>query len=185
MENVYQSIAKRTLPADELVILNFKGIQQVNGSYIKSTALWFFLCGRMAVNPQAMAISPRHFSDLRPYDLYVAVSNLSLEVRDEFDDFLQHRGFPMLLATSYNDARIEEAAVLGHLDDALKMTFEALVKRKAATAPRLFDLYPKEKITVTAWNNRLNDLHSLRLVRRVRSGRSWEYQPLTEKIIWE
>jgi hypothetical protein len=177
MENLYKSIASKTLPLGEIVILNFKGIEQVNGSYIKSTALWLFLCGRMAVIPQMTATPPRHFADLRPYDLYIVVSCLSAEVRDEFDDFLKHRNFPMLLATRYDSNQIEEATLLGHLDATLKKTFEALLKHKAATAPRLYDLYQSEKITVTAWNNRLNDLHSLRLVRRVRSGRSWEYQP--------
>jgi hypothetical protein len=91
----------------------------------------------------------------------------------------------MLLATRYTSTQIEEAMLLGHLDGALKMTFEALVKQKVAAAPCLFNLYPNENITVTAWNNRLNDLHSLRLVRKIRSGRSWEYQPLTKKILWE
>jgi len=185
MEGLYQSIAGRTLPSGEIVILNFKGIKQINGSYIKATALWFFLCGRMAVDSQPVAFFPRHVSDLRPYDLYIAVSNLSPEVREEFNDFLQHRYIPMLLASRYNENQIEEASLLGHLDDALKMTLEALVKHKAATAPRLFDLYPNENITVTAWNNRLNDLQSLRLARRIRSGRSWQYQPLTKKILWE
>jgi hypothetical protein len=185
MENLYQSIAKQAIPVGEIIILNFKGIEQVNGSYIKTTALWVFLCGQMAVNAAKASIPPRHFSDLRPYDLYVAVSNLAPDVRNEFNDFLQPRRIPMLLAKRFNDKNIEEAVLLGHLDDALRMTLEALVKHGVATAPRLSDLYPNVNITVTAWNNRLNDLHALRLVRRVRSGRSWEYQPLTKKIIWE
>ena len=185
MENLYQSIARRTLPVGETVILNFKGIEQVNGSYIKATALWFFLCGRMAVNPPSAMTPPRHFSDLRPYDLYIAVSNLSADVRTEFNDFLQPRNIPMLLAKRYSEKEIGEAVLLGHLDKTLQTTFETLIKHKAATAPFLHDLHPNENITVTAWNNRLNDLHSLRLARRVRAGRSWEYQPLTKKILWE
>jgi hypothetical protein len=185
MENLCQAIARQTIPAGEIVIFNFKGIGQINGSYIKTTALWVFLCGQMAVNAPKTVIPPRQFADLRPYDLYVAVSHLSEDVRSEFNDFLQPRRIPMLLANRFNEKQIEEATLLGHLDDALRMTLGALVKHKAATAPRLSDLYPNEKITVTAWNNRLNDLHALRLVRRIRSGRSWEYQPLTKKILWE
>lgn len=186
MENIYQALAKQTIPAGEIIIFNFKGIEQVNGSYIKTTALWVFLCGQMAVNMPKASIPPRHAADLRPYDLYVAVSHLSDDVRGEFNDFLQPRRIPMILATRVNERQIEEATLLGHLDDALRMTLEALVKHKAATAPLLYDLYHRtENITVTAWNNRLNDLHALRLVRRVRSGRGWEYQPLTKKILWE
>src|ERR1039457_5279869 len=157
MENIYQAIAKQTIPAGEIVIFNFKGIEQVNGSYIKTTALWVFLCGQMAVNMPKASIPPRHVGDLRPYDLYVAVSHLSDDVRGEFNDFLQPRRIPMLLANRFSDKQIEEATLLGHWDDALRMTLEALVKHKAATAPLLYDLYhPTENITVTAWNNRLN-----------------------------
>jgi len=131
-----------------------------------------------------MAITGRNYEEPSPFDIFVCISGLSDEVRVEFQEFLQPRGLPLLFAQGQAGQCIGEAVLLGHLDAALRFTLEAVVKDKRTTAPGLHLQYPEEKVTVTAWNNRLNDLHALRLVRRIRAGRSWEYESLTKKIKW-
>jgi hypothetical protein len=185
MRDLQQAVADRTIPQGEIVIFDFSEIEQVNGSYIKGTALWAFLCGQMAVNAPKASMPPRHLTDLRPYDLHVAVSGLSPDVRGEFDDFLAPRGIPMLLAKRFDGKQLFEAGLIGHLDETLRSTLKIVTQKQGATAPNLHSLYPDEKVTVTAWNNRLNDLLALRLVRRMKDGRGWNYQPLTKKIIWD
>src|SRR6478609_1442897 len=95
------------------------------------------------------------------------------------------RGLPLLCGKKMRNDLITEGTVVGHLDPALRATLSAVTKRATATAPLLHNEHPNEKITVTAWNNRLNDLYQLRLVRRVRAGRTWEYHSLAKELVWE
>lgn len=99
-------------------------------------------------------------------------------------DFFRSRQAPIVIATKWKDSEVFAAVVEGHLDNALLMTLSALSLERAATAPLLHAKHPSEKITVTAWNNRLNDLHALRLVRRQRNGRVWDYEPLAQNITY-
>jgi len=185
MAAVYKAVANGSIAPGTLVILDFAKFGAVNGSYIKGTALWLLTCGQLSASNPKQAIAPRHAADPRPYDLFVCVTGLSPEVELEFQEFLEPRGLPLLCARIVKGDMVKEAALIGHLDSALRFTVEAMTKHSYCTAPQLHKMFPKENITVTAWNNRLNDLHALRLVRRSRAGRGWEYKPLTEKIVWE
>ncbi|MGC3957028.1 MAG: hypothetical protein QM813_03400 [Verrucomicrobiota bacterium] len=181
---VVASLRKGDVSPGTLIELDFSGINGINGSYIKGTALWFLNCGRLFVSNDGIAITSRNFEEPSPYDIFICVSGLADEVRVEFQEFLQPRGLPLLFAQGQAGQCIGESVLLGQLDAALRFTFEAVVKEKRTTAPALHLQYPEEKVTVTAWNNRLNDLYALRLVRRIRAGRSWEYESLTNKIKW-
>jgi hypothetical protein len=185
MASIQKAVAAGTISPGELVILDYEGIRSVNGSYIKATAFWLFICGRLVTINSGSDLSPRHPADPRPYDLFIAVTGLNPDIRDEFQEFLQPRRFPMLLVTRMNETAVEEAVLLGHLDPILLRTLKLLTHEGRATAPALYEAEQDNTITVTAWNNRLNDLHSLRLVRRFRAGRAWEYEPLAKKLIWE
>ena len=185
MEGVYRGIVENKISKDELIILDFKGIEHVNGSYIKGTVLWLFLCGQMAANPPKAVIPPRHQTEPRPFPIYVAATNLSPALLGEFQDFLEPRKVPLMLVKKFNADVVSDIALIGHLDPVLRLTLNILAQQQKATAPILHGLFQNEKITVTAWNNRLNDLHALRLVRRVRTNRGWEYEPLAKKILWE
>jgi hypothetical protein len=185
MTAIHKTVANGTLPPGTLVVLDFAKLKAVNGSYIKGTALWLLTCGQLSTGNLQKAIAPRHAADPRPCDLFVCVAGLSPEVELEFQEFLKPRGLPLLFARILKGDAVKEAVLLGHLDSALRSTLDAVTKYGSCTAPQLYKLFPEQNITVTAWNNRLNDLHSLRLVRRTRAGRGWEYKPLTEKIVWE
>jgi hypothetical protein len=184
MAAVHKAVADGTIPAGTLIVLDFEKITAVNGSYIKGTASWLLTCGQLSSGNTENIIPPRHVADPRPYDLFVCVTGLSPDLVTEFQEFLKPRGLPLLFARKITGGAVNEAVLLGHLDPALKFTLNAVTKEGTCTAPRLHESFPDQKITVTAWNNRLNDLHSLRLVRRVRVGRTLEYSPLTRIILW-
>lgn len=185
MCSMYKAVADGTLSPDSLVVMDFDGFTSVNGSYIKATVFWLFTCGRLSTTNPGSTITPRHPADPRPYDVYTCVTGLTPETIAEFQEFLVPRRIPILLGKRMKDEAIQEAVLLGHLDPTLSSTLEALQTQGKATAPTLHELKKKDDVTVTAWNNRLNDLHSLRLVRRSRAGRAWEYESLAQKILWE
>lgn len=59
----------------------------------------------------------------------------------------------------------------------LALTLAAVKKAKQATAPALHKaLNPDGKLQVTTFNNRLNDLVGLGLLKRSRDGRTWIYE---------
>ena len=184
MATLHKGVSEGAIPSGTLVVLDFEKIGAVNGSYIKGTAFWLLKCGQLSSGNSENIIPPRHAADPRPYDLFVCVTGLSSDVTTEFQEFLKPRGLPLLFVKKFGGETINEAILLGHLDPALRFTLNAVTEHGTCTAPQLHDLYPGQKITVTAWNNRLNDLHSFRLVRRTRVGRGLEYSPLTKNIIW-
>lgn len=184
MAAVHKGVAEGTIPSGTLVVLDFGKMRAVNGSYIKGTAFWLLKCGQLSAGNSENIIPPRHVADPRPYDLFVCVTGLSSDLITEFQEFLKPRGLPLLFAKKIKSGAVDEAILLGHLDPALRFTLNAMTEKGTSTAPQMHELFPDQKITVTAWNNRLNDLHSLRLVRRTRVGRGLEYSPLTESIIW-
>jgi hypothetical protein len=187
MLSVHRGVAQGSISPGSCIVLDFDGITGVNASYIKATALWILTCGQLSVTNSVSLASqvPRHEADPRPYDLYVCVTGLAPDLEVEFQEFLRPRHLPLLCAHRLNDESIEEAKLLGHLDPMLVLTLKAAGKHGTVTAPELYRASPHEGVTVTAWNNRLNDLHALRLVRRIRAGRAWKYQPLAKRIVWE
>lgn len=185
MSSVAKVVAEGSLPQGSLVLLDFSEIEAVNASYIKGTAFWLLTCGQMSTRSVESQLSPRHSADPRPYDLYVCVTGLAPALVEEFQEFLKPRGLPLLHASRVKGEKVEEARLLGHLDSALLQTLKVLSCEGRATAPQLFEANTKEGVTVTAWNNRLNDLNGLRLVRRFRAGRAWEYETIARKLLWE
>ena len=184
MAAVHKAVADGTIPSGTLVILDFEKMGAVNGSYIKGTAFWLLTCGQLSSGYSENIVPPRHAADPRPCDLFVCVTGLSSDLVTEFQEFLKPRGLPLLFAKKIVGGAVNEAILLGHLDPALRFTLNAVTDKGTCTAPQLHEMFPDQKITVTAWNNRLNDLHSLRLVRRTRVGRGLEYSPLTKVILW-
>jgi hypothetical protein len=109
---------------------------------------------------------------------------MARDVEDEFVEFFSTRQLPFLIAARIKDSTIFSATLQGHLEPALKATLSALLQRGASSAPQLHEAFPAERVTVTAWNNRLADLHAVRLVSRTRNGKVWEYKPVIERIVY-
>lgn len=187
MQSVYRRVAQGAILPGSCIVLDYAGITGINGSYIKATALWVLTCGQLSATSSAPLASPvpRHEADPRPCDLFICVTGLSPDLEVEFQEFLKPRRLPLICALRLQDDSVEEAKLLGHLDPTLAFTLKAAGQHDMVTAPELHRTFPGDKVTVTAWNNRLNDLHVLRLVRRIRAGRAWKYGPVAKRIVWE
>lgn len=184
MAPLHLAVEKRDIPEGTVVILDFTGIKAINASYVKSSFFWLFLCGQLAANRKAYDYPVRRASDPRPCDIYVVAAGLEKEVEEEFVEFFKTRQLPLLIAKEWSDENVHSAILEGHLEPALKTTLTALLQRHGGNAPQLHSEHPGENITVTAWNNRLSDLSELRLVRRTRVGKMWNYQPIAERITY-
>lgn len=54
-----------------------------------------------------------------------------------------------------------------------------LIGSRSVTATELHEENPSHQLTVTGWNQRLENLRALGLVTRFKSGRQWFYQPVS------
>jgi len=134
-----KAFAEGSLPPGSLIVLDFSGIEAVNGSYIKGTALWLLTCGQMSTRPMESNLSPRHPADPRPYDVYVSVAGVYSRPCDRVSRIPEgHESFPscLLVASRARSSRI--ASLLGHLDSTLSLTLKALTKQETSTAPELY-----------------------------------------------
>lgn len=164
------------------IVLDFTGIVSATASYLKRTILWLHDGAKLAAegNPPAPPEDPAV-----PLDIFIFVAGLGEEVRDELTELLhQHNRTCLEVSTDVGDA-VTSVQLLGPLDDALAKTLNALSNAGRATATELHQAgvaADKQKITVNAWNNRLNDLYCKRLARRAKAGRHWVYEPVAKEI---
>ena len=156
----------------ETVILDFAGIDHATASYLK--ALVFGLV-RSAQEDAGRTGAP-------PVDVFVAVGNLSKDVREELAEVAVSQRTPVIEALKWNKERITKARLHGRVDDALRETLDLLATLGKASATQLVETAGGSKIGLTGWNNRLADLHRLRLVRRTKVGRHWMYAPLFVEV---
>jgi hypothetical protein len=141
----------------ELVIIDFKGVDYVSGSWIN----W-------------MLVPLLAYTADDSNDYYVVLANfpaLSL------DDLLlianaEHTPFIVL-----ND-RPKKATVIGSLDPAQTATLKAVREHGDVTGAALAD----KNVKATAWNNRLRDLNLKRLLRRRKEGREQIYSLVIPEV---
>lgn len=184
MASLHADIAKGRLEPGTSVVFDFTGIKSVNGSYIKGTIHWTWVCGQLSAVKSPSNVIPRSQADPRSYEVFVAVAGVNQDVMEELVEFYDARKLPMIVCDRWAEESIEKGRLIGHLDRALLGTYMALQALGDATAPELHAHHPDHKVSVTAWNNRLSDLHALRLVRRERNGRAWRYHPLAKRTIY-
>lgn len=161
----------RALPSaagrGETVLLDFEGIEHATASYLKALVLGLVRAGQDAGS-----------SDASRLDVFVAVANLSEDVREEVAEVAVSQRTPVVEALKWNEERISKARVHGRIDPVLWETLERLASEGPASATNLVETVSGSQIGLTGWNNRLADLHRLRLARRSKVGRHWVYAPL-------
>lgn len=168
---------------DRTLILDLTGIHAVNASFLKATVFWAFQCSQAYVKQQPRT-SDEHWA-VRPLRVFPAVTGCSGEVMSDVDDFFSGRQLPILHVDERTADRIINGHLLGRLDPVLEKTLTGLVAAGEATAAELAAT-SGDPITLNGWNNRLADLHLLRLARRRRRGKFWVYAPTTQHIsIWD
>lgn len=164
------------------VVLDFSGVVSATASYLKRSLLWLHECARLAA--EGKLAGPSDDPPI-PLDICIFVAGLEGDVRAELDDVLFQHNRTCLEVVAENAESVVSSRILGPLDPALMKTLDALLNVGQATATELHqaDNSPeRQKVSVNAWNNRLNDLYCKRLVRRTKVGRHWVYEPATKEI---
>ena len=162
---------------DCALILDLEEVAAINASFLKATVFWAFQCGQAEARKEHAASTERW--SIRPLRLFPIVSKCTGEVKEEVDEFFRGRNCPLLQL-----GEKDNATVLGALDAALDRTRALLSAAGEATAAHLA-AQGQEKISINGWNNRLADLHVLRLATRRREGKFWIYSPAENGVaIW-
>lgn len=110
------------------------------------------------------------------YLVLVGVLGGEQKWEDEFDLVASDAGV-VFLATEPGSA---QSRLLGSLDPILQDTLRAVQQHCEVTGAGLKRLFPDENIGATAWSNRLKDLHTMRLLKRITRGREQIYSIVTE-----
>jgi hypothetical protein len=161
---------------DTMLLLNFTGVLSVTPSYLKATVL--SLIPPVGTNA---AQSGENGKTSELPKLYPAICDCSADVAADIHEFLIGRATPILHITKRRRDSALAAKLFGYLDDVLLKTLLSLSNSGSATAAELAR-NSDENITVNGWNNRLADLHLLRLATRQRKGKFWIYSPVAERI---
>jgi hypothetical protein len=172
----------RSSPLGAQVVLDFKGIQAANVSFIKGTFLWLLQNGMAYAKKSSPPALP--WSSVVPPALNVVpfVANPNAEIRAEVDEVLSRHGYPYLVATKWTSGEVRAASVAGCIDEVLLRTLFYVVDAGEATASTLCEEHADEGIAATGWNNRLADLFERRLLSKSKSGRSLVYKPVVQEI---
>lgn len=161
---------------DKMLLVDFTGVLSVTPSYIKGTVLEAIpAASGAAANSLAVGGASAEVN------LYPAICGCSRDVAADIHEFLIGRGVPVLHVTKRRGDHVLAAKLFGYLDDVLLRTLLGLANRGSATAAELAE-NSDDKISINGWNNRLADLHQLRLATRHRKGKFWIYSPVAERI---
>lgn len=161
-----------------VTVLDFSRIESLTSSYVKFSVLWLLQCGEKSVGADAYE-DPGDGSIPVALPVYPILAHLSEEVRGEIEVVLRSEQLCCLEATEAQGEDVVDVTVLGPLDRTLRTTLRRVSEEKTTTATALHTKYD-DGINVTGWNNRLSDLHRLRLLHRYKEGRQWIYMPLAE-----
>lgn len=170
LAQVVEQLYAAGMPLGPLVVFDFTDIKSTSASFLK--ALVFGLLPGPTSDP----------NDKRnQVEAFPVVLGMQQLVREELVDYLALAGRAAVEALSLQGEELLSARLLGHLDEALRLTLMALLRKGAATATELH-AESGGKINITAWNNRLSDLYVKRLARRRRQGKQWIYEPIAREL---
>jgi len=148
----------------EMVTFDFKGVEQVSASYWNSIVPAIY-----------------SFASDEEREVFPIICNVERNSLEDLELALKNRGIAVLVANKKTGG-ISELKLFGVIDDAHKETF-ILVNSHGEIGSG--DLVSKEEhkegnIGLSGWNNRLATLYRMRLIRRVKRGRSFRYKPVIE-----
>lgn len=168
-----------------LVVFDFADVELATASYLKATVLWAVTCGRMHAGIiDAEELRSLDASQFQPLNIFPLVANTNAEIETELEEIFGGRWLACAIATQITAKKVVKAKVVGKLEPTAAKTLKAIKGLGEFTAYDLVERFPKEGINATAWNNRLVDLHRLRLLRRRKQGKFWKYQPVADQLIY-
>ena len=113
-------------------------------------------------------------------NIYPAAANLNAAVAEELDFFVRSRGDVLWSCELDSQGNVIVARLIGELEPAQRVTFNAVLESGATSAPELATRFADARIGPTAWNNRLSALASKGLVVERRQGKSKSFSSLLE-----
>lgn len=163
----------------ELVVLDFRGVQAVTASYLKANLFWLMEAGaRTQVDAGVL-----DDGGPPPLHVYPMVANLTDEVRAELRELLLARGRCCIEARDFSTHVVSRGELHGPLDRVLEDTVKILsALKKPVSALDLDAMRKDDRVKATGWNNRLAQLHGLRLVQRKKENRQWMYRLIAEEV---
>lgn len=151
---------------DEMIVLDFKGIQIATFSYLRSLILGLrSYCG-----------------DHYPKSAIV-VANTNPAVIREIEELLSEKS-EALVVCDCDQGKLENARVIGSLDTALAETLKAVINTRVTTARQLAETSDEKQAGTrfTKWNNRLAALVRKGILAEETFGKSKEYRPILEDL---
>jgi hypothetical protein len=156
-----------------VLVLDFSDVESVTSSYVKASLIWLIRCGQRSVAADYFE-PPGDGATIVSLPAYPVVAHISDEIREELEVVLASEELCCLEVSTEGEPKI-----LGSLERTLRETFRRLVAEEEVTASELHQKFG-DGINVTGWNNRLADLHRLRLAWRRKEGRQWTYAPVSK-----
>lgn len=148
----------------EVAFLNFGGVESVNGSWIN------------------MAIAPliRWCSESQN-DFFPVLAHFPEKDLDELE-LVADKNQQCYAVSQAMSIPLAKVNLIGPLDLSLRETLRQLQAAGEVTGAELARTVPNADILPTAWNNRLKDLHTMRLLFRRKEGRQQVYSALAKEI---
>lgn len=143
--------------------LDFSGVKVATASFLRESVIGF-----------------RDYARLSRPNIYPAVANLAAAVAEELDFFVRARGDVLWSCELDSNDQVATARLIGDLDPAQRVTFDAVREVGTVTAPELATRFADAHIGPTAWNNRLSALASKGLLIERRQGKSKSFSSLLE-----
>lgn len=184
-QEILSLLSTRERSAPTIFLLDYADVEHATSSYVKRTALWLFRCGGAFCGSSEGMGADELLGDLGgivpiPTNVFPVAANLSADIRDEINEVFARRALPFLEALKFGHKEILSAGVLGQPEPSVQDTLVSIagLNTHEITAKTLFGAMSKAGIGLTAWGNRLSDLHRLRLLDRRKQGKEWVYRPV-------
>jgi len=174
--------AARNAAFDEagvVIAVNLGRVTLATTSYVKSGLLPLFFSGQRHADKASSGLVDSQ--GISAINLYPVFTNVDPEVLDTVHEVFGGRRLPVITAV-LTDEGLNEGRINGYLDEALARTLRLIRGREQVTALDLAAEFSAEGIKPTAWNNRLNDLWRLRLLRRTKRGKAWWYKSVIKEL---
>lgn len=158
-------LVERTAPQSVScpAFLDFSGIEVATSSFLREAVIGF-----------------RDYTRQSLPSVHPAVCNLNGGVLEELEFFVRSRGDALWVCDLDGEEQVTNARILGELEAAQQIAFDALREAGCASAPELAERFIDQGIGATAWNNRLSALASKGLLAEGRRGKAKTFSLLLE-----
>ena len=143
--------------------LDFRGVEVATSSFLREAVIGF-----------------RDYTRLTLTDVYPVGANLAPAVLEELEFFLRARNDVFWVCDVDVNERASGARLLGDLDPAQRVTFDAVRQLGVVTAPELAARFSDQSIGPTAWNNRLSSLAAKGVLVERKVGKTKSFSSLLE-----